>query len=152
MNKNKIATVTSIAVAGSLILSLLPTISTNQTFAQAKNPTVLSLRIQIYFDERLFPVSDKVGTSQGKSLPLVVNGQLTCGAILVNGATVKIYIDRSDGHTVVIRNEITNGMGSYTFNDPGLDPGIYTIKADFAGNSECEPSSATRTLTVTVTG
>jgi hypothetical protein len=131
MNKNKIAG--PVAVTGILMLAVLATISsTNQALAQAK-PTSLSLGA--------FPNKGKVGATTG-TLPVSLSGKLTSEGSGVGEASITITGIGEEKHLT------TNEFGSYsTF--VHLPPGTYTIQAHYAGDSDHESSSATRTVEVT---
>jgi hypothetical protein len=128
-----VSVIAAAAVAGILILAILPVISsTNQAFAQAK-PTTLGIGT--------YPCCER------KTLNPTVNqgftGQLISEGSGVGGATIHIigvpgfWFDK------------TSEYGRYGVEVP-LGPGTYHIHAHFAGDSE-HASSDSRTITFTVT-
>jgi hypothetical protein len=124
--------IAAVAVAGILTLSVLAVISsTNQAFAQAK-PTSLTLGA--------YPNKGKVGFNTG-TLPVSLSGQLTSEGSGVAGATITF--------TGVEHDPTTTDSGGHYGIGVRLNPGDHMIEAHFAGDSEHESSSATKTIPVT---
>lgn len=123
------------AVTGMLTLSIvaLTSFSVNQVFAQfADCQTTLSLTS--------YPRTGTV--SSGSALPVSLLGELKCGDSGIAGATIIISGIDDKSNSV-----ITNDFGKYSLAFQ-LAPGVYTLQAYFAGDSEHGSASASRTLTV----
>jgi hypothetical protein len=126
-----ISVIAPVAVAGILTLSVLTAISsTNQAFGL--KPTSLSLGA--------YPNKGKVGANTG-TLPVSLSGTLTSEGSGVSGATITF--------TGVEHGATTTDSGGHYGIGVRLGPGTHTIEAHFAGDSDHDSSSATKTIPVT---
>jgi hypothetical protein len=131
MYKNKTTMLAAIPLAGILTLSVLAAVSsTNQAFAQAQ-PTTLSV------SWHAFVACCKL-TGE-----LLIGGPKNPESKGVGGATITLH--GLDG--VGTLSTKTNSDGVYSFGTINVpETGSWKVKADFAGNSEYESSSATTSL------
>ena len=121
----------SAGVALVLIVGTMTTMYSQQAYAQAK-PTSLTLGA--------YPNKGKVGATTG-TLPVSLSGQLTSEGAGVAGATISF--------TGVEHDATTTDSGGHYGIGVRLGPGTHTIEVHYAGDSEHESSSATKTIPVT---